>query len=277
MSRSARSLFLPLLLYGALAAGVALTLLPLLWMLAASLMPAGEANHYPPRLWPSTVTFEHYAALFTRLDLGRYLLNSALLAGATTVISLFINSMAGYAFAKFRFRYRDRLFRALLAAMVIPAQVAMLPLFLLLKQFGLINTYWGIIIPGMASIFGIFLIRQYLLAIPDSLLDAARMDGASEFRIYWSLILPLCRPILVTLAIFTFLGAWNDFMWPLIVLTDSSMYTLPVALANLLGEHVQDTELMMAGSVLTVLPVMLLFVALQKYYIAGIMLGGMKG
>ena len=270
--------FLPtLLLYGALTAGAALTLLPLLWMLAASLMPAGEANHYPPRLWPSTVTFEHYAALFTRLDLGRYLLNSALLASATTVISLFINSMAGYAFAKFRFRYRDRLFQGLLAAMVIPAQVAMLPLFLLLKQFGLINTYWGVVIPGMASIFGIFLIRQYLLTIPDSLLDAARLDGADEFRIYWSLILPLCRPMLVTLAIFTFLGVWNDFMWPLIVLTDSAMYTLPVALANLLGEHVQDTELMMAGSVLTVLPVMLLFVALQKYYIAGILLGGTKG
>ena len=270
--------FLPiLLLYGALTAGAALTLLPLLWMLAASLMPAGEANHYPPRLWPSTVTFEHYAALFTRLDLGRYLLNSALLASATTVISLFINSMAGYAFAKFRFRYRDRLFQGLLAAMVIPAQVAMLPLFLLLKQFGLINTYWGVVIPGMASIFGIFLIRQYLLTIPDSLLDAARLDGADEFRIYWSLVLPLCRPMLVTLAIFTFLGVWNDFMWPLIVLTDSAMYTLPVALANLLGEHVQDTELMMAGSVLTVLPVMLLFVALQKYYIAGILLGGTKG
>ncbi len=273
----ARSLFFALLLYSLLAFGVALTLLPLLWMLMASLMPPGEANSYPPRLWPSAVTFEHYAALFTRLELARYLLNSTLLAGAVTLIALFINSMAGYAFAKFRFRFRDRLFRGLLAAMVIPAQVAMLPLFLLLKQFGLINTYWGVIIPGMASIFGIFLIRQYLLAIPDSLLDAARMDGAGEFRIYWSLILPLCRPILVTLAIFSFLGAWNDFMWPLIVLTDSSRYTLPVALANLLGEHVQDTELMMAGSVLTVLPVMLLFVALQKYYIAGIMLGGMKG
>ena len=270
--------FLPaLLLYSLLTLGLLLTLTPLLWMLAASLMLAGEANSYPPRLWPSTVTFEHYAALFTRLDLGRYLLNSVLLASAVTLISLFINSMAGYAFAKFRFRYRDRLFQGLLAALVIPAQVAMLPLFLLLKQFGLINTYWGVIIPGMANIFGIFLIRQYLLAIPDSLLDAARMDGAGEFRIYWSLILPLCRPILVTLAIFTFMGAWNDFMWPLIVLTDSARYTLPVALANLLGEHVQDTELMMAGSVLTVLPVLLLFVALQRYYIAGIMLGGMKG
>ena len=266
-----------LLIHSALLVGAVLTLLPLWWMLAASFMPAGEANQYPPRLWPSTVTFSHYAALFTRLELGRYLLNSFLLASTVTLIALFINSLDGYAFAKFRFRYRDRLFQGLLAAMVIPAQVAMLPLFLLLKQLGLINSYWGVVIPGMASIFGIFLIRQYLLAIPDTLLDAARMDGAGEFRIYWSLILPLCRPILVTLAIFTFLGAWNDFMWPLIVLTDSTLYTLPVALANLLGEHVQDTELMMAGSVLTVLPVMLLFVALQRYYLAGILLGGVKG
>ena len=273
-----RRSFLPTLaLHSLLILGAFLAMTPLWWMIAASLMPPGEANSVPPRLWPSAVTFEHYAALFTRLDLARYLLNSTLLASAVTIISLFINSMAGYAFAKFRFRGRDRLFRGLLAALVIPAQVAMLPLFLLLKQFGLINTYGGVIIPGMASIFGIFLIRQYLLAIPDSLLDAARMDGAGEFRIYWSLVLPLCRPILVTLAIFTFMGAWNDFMWPLIVLTDSALYTLPVALANLLGEHVQDTELMMAGSVLTVLPIMLLFVALQKYYIAGIMLGGMKG
>ena len=268
---------LPALWHSLLALGLLLTLTPLWWMIAASLMPPGEATSYPPRLWPSAMTFEHYRALFTRLDLARYLLNSTLLAGAVTLISLFINSMAGYAFAKFRFRGRDRLFQSLLAALVIPAQVAMLPLFLMLKQFGLINTYWGVIIPGMASIFGIFLIRQYLLAIPDSLLDAARMDGASEFRIYWSLVLPLCRPILVTLGIFTFMGTWNDFMWPLIVLTDSAMQTLPVALANLLGEHVQDTELMMAGSVLTVLPVMLLFAVLQRYYIAGIMLGGIKG
>ena len=273
----ARSVFAAVLLYGLLALGVALTLLPLLWMLAASLMPPGEANSYPPRLWPSAMTFEHYSALFSRLDLARYLLNSTLLAGAITAISLIVNSMAGYAFAKFRFRGRDRLLRGLLAALVIPAQVAMLPLFLLLKQFGLINTYWGVVIPGMASIFGIFLIRQYLLAIPDSLLDAARMDGAGEFRIYRSLVLPLCRPILVTLAIFSFLGAWNDFMWPLIVLSDQSLQTLPVALASLSREHVQDNELMMAGSVVTVLPVLLLFLSLQRYYMQGLLVGSVKG
>jgi multiple sugar transport system permease protein len=160
--------------------------------------------------------------------------------------------------------------------LVIPAQVAMLPLFLLIKELGLVNTYAGVIIPGMASVFGIFLIRQYALSIPDSLLDAARVDGAGELRIYWSLVLPLCKPILVTLGIFTFLGAWNDFLWPLVVLSDSHMYTLPVALANLVGEHVQDVELMMAGAVLTVLPPLLTLLLLQRYYVAGIMAGGVK-
>ena len=267
---------LSMAVYGLLILGLGLTMLPLLWMLSASLMPAGEANVYPPRLFPSRITLEHYAALFTRLDLARYLFNSTLLATTVTLISLLLNSMAGYAFAKLRFPGRNRLFKTLLAALVIPAQVSMLPLFLLLKQMGFVNTYWGVIIPGMASIFGIFLIRQYALSISDSLLDAARIDGAGEFRIYWSLVLPLCKPILVTLAIFTFMGTWNDFMWPLIILTDSEMYTLPVALANLLGEHVQDTEMMMAGAVLTVLPVMLVFMVLQKSYIKGIMIGGVK-
>jgi len=263
-------------LHSVLGLGLVLTLFPLLWMLSVSFMPATEANLFPPRLLPDAPTLAHYRDLFSRLHLGRYLFNSTLLAGAITLLSLLINSLAGYAFAKFRFAGRDRLFRLLLAALVIPAQVAMLPLFLLLKQLGLINTYWGVIIPGMASIFGIFLIRQYALSIPDSLLDAARIDGAGEFRIYWSLVVPLCKPILVTLAIFTFLGAWNDFMWPLIILTDQEMYTLPVALANLVGEHVQDTELIMAGAVLTVLPVLVLFLALQQYYIAGLLLGSIK-
>jgi multiple sugar transport system permease protein len=264
------------LLYALLAAGALLTLLPLLWMVSASLMPAGEATSIPPRLVPSHVTFEHYRTLFTRLQLARYLLNSLGLASAVTFIGLVLNSMAGYGFAKFRFSGRDRIFRILLAALVIPAQVSMLPLFLLLRTLGCVNTYFGVIIPGMASIFGIFLIRQYALSIPDSVLDAARIDGAGELRIYRSLVLYLCAPILVTLAVFTFMGAWNDFMWPLIVLADDRLYTLPVALANLSGEHVQDTELMMAGAVLTVLPVVLLFVFLQRYYIAGIMAGGVK-
>lgn len=265
------------LLYALLIIGAVLALLPMLWMLSASLMPTGEASTFPPRFLPSAPTLEHYRDLFTRLDLGRNLLNSIFVSFVVTFVSLFINSMAGYAFAKLRFRGRDRVFRFLSMGLVLPVQVAMLPLFLLLKNMGLINTYWGVIIPGLASIFGIFLVRQYALSIPDEMLDAARVDGASEFRIFWSIVVPGIMPILATLSIWTFLATWNDFMWPLIVLSDASHYTLPVALANLSGEHVQDTELMMAGSVLTVIPVMLVFLFLQRYYIQGVMAGSVKG
>lgn len=266
-----------ILLYTLLILGAGLAILPMVWMVSASLMPSGEASTYPPRLFPSAVTFAHYSDLFTRLNLGKNLLNSAFVAFVVTFASLFINSLAGYAFAKLRFRGRDRVFRLLSTGLVLPVQVAMLPLFLLLKNMHLINTYWGVIIPGLSSIFGIFLVRQYALAIPDEMLDAARVDGASEFRIFWSIVVPGIMPILATLSIWTFLATWNDFMWPLIVLSDASHYTLPVALANLSGEHVQDTELMMAGSVLTVIPVMLVFLFLQRYYIQGVMAGSVKG
>lgn len=267
----------PVALYAALVTGAVLAVLPMVWMVSASLMPAGSANSYPPRLFPDSVTLEHYRALFTRLNVGRYFVNSSIIALSITTLSLLINSMAGYAFAKFRFRGRDKVFGVLTAGLQIPVQVVMLPLFLMLKSMGLINTYWGVIVPSMASIFGIFLIRQYTISIPDDLLDAARIDGASEFRIYWSIVLPVIRPILATLAIWTFLNAWNDFMWPLIALVDEQKYTLPVALASLSGEHAQDTELMMAGSVLTIAPVMLVFMFLQRYYLQGITAGSVKG
>jgi multiple sugar transport system permease protein len=192
------------------------------------------------------------------------------------VISVLLNSLAGWALAKLRFPGRQRLFAWLLAAMVIPGQVAMLPLFLLLRSMGLVNTMAGVVAPAAASLFGIFLMRQYALSIPDELLDAARVDGAGELRIWWTIGLPLCRPALVTLALFTFVGTWSDFMWPLVVLTDETKYTLPVALAGLVGEHALDVELMMAGSVITVVPVLLLFLSLQRYYLAGITMGSVK-
>jgi multiple sugar transport system permease protein len=252
------------------------TATPLLWMLSASLMPTGEAMSLPPRLIPSRPTLVHYADLFARLAIGRALLNTLLLATAITVVSLLANSLAGYAFAKLRFRGRGKLFAVLLATLVVPPQVTVLPLFLEVRGLGLVNSFGGVIVAAIATVFGIFLIRQFALGIPDELLDAARLDGASELRIYWTIVLPLLRPILVTLGVFTFLSAWNDFMWPLIVLTDESKYTLPLALANLSGEHVQDTELMLAGAVLTVLPVLALFLAVQRHYIAGILMGGVK-
>src|SRR5688572_16565074 len=255
---------------GLLLVAAILAMGPLLWMVSASFMVAGEANTSPPPLLPADPTLEHYRTLFTSYNLGRYFLNSLIIALGGTVLAVLITGMAGYAFAKLRFRGRDPLFRALLAGMVIPGQVAMLPMFIMLREMGLINTLFGAMIPVLAPIYGIFLVRQYALSIPDDLLDAARLDGASEFRIFRSVVL-------ATLGVFTFLSAWNDFMWPLIVLSDDSRYTLPVALANLAGEHVQDVELMMGGAVVTVLPVFLAFLFLQRYYIQGIMAGSVKG
>ena len=264
------------LVNGALAALAAVTLFPLLWMVAASLMSAGEASTYPPPIVPAHPTLANYRELFAHAGMGRYLANSVVLAVSVTLLSLVLNVAAGYAFAKLRFGGRDRIFRLLLGALVIPAQVAMVPLFLLLKQLHLVNSYGGVIVPAMASIFGIFLVRQYALSIPDDLLEAARIDGASELAIFRLVVVPVLKPIIVTLGVFTLLGTWNDFMWPLIVLTDSDLYTLPVALASLSREHVADNELMMAGAVLTTVPVLVVFVALQRYYVQGLMAGSVK-
>ena len=261
---------------GLLLAASAIALFPLLWMVSTSMMSPGESSAYPPLLMPQQPTLDNYRELFARAGMGRYLANSLLLAVAVTALSMFFNVMAGYAFAKLRFAGRERIFRLMLGALVIPGQVAMVPLFLLLKHLGLVNSYGGIIVPALASIFGIFLVRQYALSIPDDLLEAARIDGASEWRIFGLVVVPLLRPIIVTLAVFTLLGTWNDFMWPLIVLTDQDLYTLPVALASLSREHVQDNELMMAGAVLTIVPVLVVFLVLQRYYIQGLTMGSVK-
>ena len=261
---------------GVLAVAALLTVAPLLWMVAASLMRSGEASSFPPPLLPSAPTLDHYRALIIQGGIVRQFVNSLGLAIAATLLSTTFNTLAGYAFAKLHFSGRDQLFAALIGALVIPGQVAMLPLFLMLKSMGLVNSYAGVLVPSLASIFGIFLVRQYARGIPDELIEAARMDGAGEFRIFFSVVLPLLTPVLATLAVFAFLGSWNDFMWPLIVLTDGELHTLPVALASLSREHVQDSELMMAGAVITVLPVLALFLVLQRYYLQGLTMGGVK-
>ena len=255
----------------------AFALFPLLWMVSVSFMSPGEASRFPPPLLPDAPTLSAYRALFATTGIARYFLNSLFVATLGTLLSLAFNATAGYAFAKLRFKGRDRIFQLLVAALVIPGQVTMLPLFLMLKEIGLINSFAGVLVPVAASIFGIFLVRQYALSIPDEMLEAARVDGAGEGRIFLQIVVPVLTPILITLALFTFLATWNDFMWPLIVLTDQDNYTLPVALAALSREHVQDNELMMAGSVLTILPVLLLFLVLQRYYLQGLLAGSVKG
>ena len=261
---------------GALIVAAALALFPLFWMVSVSFMHAGAASSLPPPMLPAEPTLDNYRQLFAQGSIARAFVNSLGLAIAVTLLSTSFNTLAGYAFAKLHFKGRERLFAVAVAALVIPGQVAMLPLFLMLKELGLVNSWGGVIVPGLAGIFGIFLVRQYAKNIPDDLIEAARMDGAGELRIFVSVVLPLLTPVLVTLAVFAFLGSWNDFMWPLIVLTDGDLHTLPIALASLSREHVQDSELMMAGAVITVAPVLVLFLALQRYYMQGLMMGSVK-
>ena len=254
-----------------------IVMFPLAWMVSVSFMSTGEAATFPPPLLPKSWTLDHYRDLFVTQGMGRYLWNSFALASLATGLALAFTVPAGYAFAKLAFKGRDKVFQALVAALVVPAQIGTLPLFLMLKQMGLVNTYAGALVPWLASIFGLFLVHQYALSIPDEMLEAARIDGASEGQIFRRVVLPTLQPIIVTLALFVFLGSWNDFLWPLIILTDQSNYTLPVALAALAREHVQDIEMMMAGAVITVAPVLILFLALQRYYIRGMLAGSVKG
>ena len=277
MKRDRKPWWPALAVNGLLAVIAILALFPLFWMVSVSFMRPGEADSFPPPLLPSAPSLTAYKDLFAHQGRGRDFANSLVLATAATLLSLTFNVAAGYAFAKLRFAGRERMFQLLLGTLVIPGQVAMIPLFLMLKPLGLVNNFGGVLVPAAAGVFGIFLVRQYAFSIPDELLEAARVDGAGEFRIFRSIVLPVLTPIMVTLATFTFLASWNDFMWPLIVLSNDHLYTLPVALASLSREHAQDSELMMAGAVVTVGPVLLLFVVLQRYYIRGLLAGSVKG
>nr|WP_239024645.1 carbohydrate ABC transporter permease [Sphingomonas corticis] len=262
------------------------TVAPLLWMVLVSFMPRGASSAFPPPLWPVRWTWENYHELLARREYDGVffdyrivpaLLNSLFVAGVSTLLGLLLTVPAGYAFAKLRFRGRERLLQLLIASLVVPGQVAMLPLFLIFKELGLVNSYAGVILPSLAGIFAILFVRQATLSIPDEMLDAARLDGASEGRIFVSIVLPLLAPVTVTLALFMFLGSWNDFLWPLIVLADQHLYTLPVAVAAISREHAADGELMMAAAVVTTMPVLLLFLALQRYYMTGLLGGSVKG
>lgn len=264
----------------------AVTLVPLIWMVTVSFMPRGESSRFPPPFWPSRWSWENYHELLVRrlIDGAWFdyrivpaLWNSVAIAAISTALGLLLTVPAGYAFAKLRFTGREWLLRVLIAALVVPGQVAMLPLFLMFRELGLVNSYAGVILPSLAGIFAILFVRQACLRIPDEMIDAARMDGASEARIFVSIVLPLLAPITVTLALFLFLGSWNDFLWPLIVLSDQHRYTLPVAVAAIVREHAADGELMMAAAVVTTLPVLALFVALQRYYMRGLLGGSVKG
>jgi multiple sugar transport system permease protein len=263
--------------HGLLLLGGAFMVVPFLWMLSTSLKAPGQIFVYPPQWIPNPIVWQNYARTVNVMPFGRFYFNSFFQAAAVTVLQLLTASLAAFAFARLHFRGRDQLFLLYLATMMIPFPVTMIPNFIVMRFLGWIDTFRALIIPQSFSAFSTFLLRQYFLTIPNELDDAARIDGASSLDIWWRIILPLSGPALATLAIFTFLGQWNNFLWPLIVTNSVEMWTLPVGLAAFQGQFNVQWHLLMAGSVISLLPIIVIYVIGQKYFVQGITLTGLAG
>ncbi|MBB6035080.1 carbohydrate ABC transporter permease [Phytomonospora endophytica] len=266
-----------LVLHAVLAVGLLVMVGPFLWMLLSSFKSEGEIREVPPTWWPRRLTIGNYADLFDRLDFPAYFTNSVVVATAVTAGNLVLCSAAGYALAKMRFPGRGTLLGLVLGTVMVPGMVTFVPLFVLVSKMGLTNTFAGLILPFLVGAFGVFFMRQFIQSIPDELIESARIDGAGEVRIFWRIILPLCRPALATLGILTFLGSWNNFLWPLVIATTEDKYTLPVALALYsVGQNETDYGLLLAGSVVVVVPVLVVFILLQRHFVRGIATTGLK-
>jgi multiple sugar transport system permease protein len=263
------------LLHAVIIAGAAVMFFPFLWTVVTSLTP-GAGLSFTPSLIPTDPSLEAYARLFQERPFARIVLNSLGLAVVTTLVQLFTSATAAYAFSRLPFRGRGVVFAIYLATMMIPLQVLIVPLFVELKALGLINTYLGALLPTFASAFGIFLLRQAVNQVPRELDEAATLDGAGHFRIFASIILPNIRPALATLTVFAFMGSWNSFLWPLVVLRKPELQTLPVALAGLQGQYTTAWDVVMAGSVVSILPMLALYLFAQRYVVQGVASSGLK-
>jgi len=251
-------------------------LLPVIWMVFTAFKPESDIVSYPPTLWPRELTFEHFGAVWDRIPFARLYVNTIIFAGTVTVVSLLFDSMAAYALARLEFRGRSLVLILILILLMLPFQVTLIPLYDLLNSAGLTNTLPGLIIPRITNAFGIFFLRQFFLSLPKDLEEAARVDGASEWRIYSRIIMPLAKPALLTLGLFHFQYNWNDLLWPLIMSADVSSATLPAGLALFMGQHVVEYGLLMAGSLLSLLPVVAFFLIIQRSFVAGIATTGLK-
>ncbi|MEA5419039.1 carbohydrate ABC transporter permease [Spirulina sp. CCNP1310] len=255
-----------------------LMLFPLLWLISTSLKSPGEQIFsFPPQLIPKSPTFANFRTVWDTYPFGRYLTNSVIVATLTVGLNLLFCSLAAYPLARLSFKGRDLIFATVVSTIMIPFQIVMIPLYVLTVQLGLRNTYLGIIFPAIASAFGIFLLRQAFQGVPKELEEAARIDGCTELGLWWHVMIPAVRPALVTLAIFVFIGAWSDFLWPLIVVDRPEYYTLPLGVANLASAFSLDWRLIAAGSVISIAPILLLFLFVQRYIIPTSAASGVKG
>jgi multiple sugar transport system permease protein len=264
--------------YVILTLGLVVMIGPFLWMVLGSVKPPEDFLRNPPTFLPSDPTTGNYTRLFEQLDFPRYFFNSSVIALAVTVGTLVFCPMLGYALAKLRWHGKGLIMGLVLATLMVPAGITLIPNFILMSNLGLVNTYPGLILPFLAGPFGVFLMRQFMLGVPNELLEAARMDGANEFRLFWSVVMPIATPVLATLAILTFLGNWNSFLYPLVMAQEPGMYTLPVALATFAtGQYQADHGMLMAGSVMLVVPVLIVFILFQRWITEGIATTGLKG
>lgn len=264
----------------ALMAGAALfALFPLYWMLASSLKTASELQMLPPTWWPAQPILDAYAAVFDVIPFGRAIGNSFIIAGGTTLGIVLTSLTAGYVFAKYRFRGRDVLFFVVLATMFLPPIVMLVPLFRMMQEFGLVDTHIGVMLPHLANAFGIFLMRQFIAGVPDELIDAARIDGASELKVLFRIVAPLVAPGLAVLVLFAFVFHWNSFLWPLTMLQSQDMQTVVLAMNNLMSytTSVRFQNVVMAGATISILPGIILFLLLGRYFVRGILQTGLRG
>ncbi len=263
-------------LYAALLVGAAIMLLPFAAMVGTSFKPQPEVFRFPGELLPREPTFDAYIDIWNRIPYGRFFFNSVVFAGGVTALSLLLDSMAAYALARLRFRGQQVLFWVVLIVLMVPFQITLVPLFLTVFQLGWLDSFAGLIIPRATNAFGIFMLRQFFLTLPREFDEAARIDGASEWTIYWRIALPLSLPALATLAVFHFMYNWNDFLWPLVITTSTDMRTLPAGLTLFMGSHVIEHAVLMAGATLALLPLAMAFLLAQRYFVRGVVMSGLK-
>lgn len=249
---------------------------PLYWMIVVAFGPRGEVFEPGLRLWPSAFTLENFEKIFGRFNVFEWFQNSVVIGLFVTVLTVMVNLLAGYAFARLRFRGRNAIFLLALATMMIPVQAIMVAQFKLVSALGIYGTYWAVILPGAAAAFGIFLARQFFISIPDEIIEAARIDGAGQLRIFFQVVLPLCKPLVAVLTLLTLMASWNDFAWPLIALKENELFTLPIGLLYLKNQTSPDYNSIMALALLSVLPMVILFLAFQRYFVQGFARSGIK-
>ena len=272
-----KSLVLRIILYVCLTVLAFVFLFPIVWVMISSFKPAGELFTWPPTLWPNNPTLDNYVGAFARGNFGWYFRNTTFVTVVATLLTIIINVMSGYVFAKYKFRFQGILFAMVLATLMVPLEVIMIPIFRVIVATNLFNSLWGLIIPAVASPTSVFLVRQYYKSIPDEFMEAARIDGASEFGIFLRVMVPMAKPIIAVLGIISFMWRWNDFLWPMLVIQSRHLFTIQLALANYSGEFNVDWNSLLAMSSISMIPVIVVFVILQKHIIGGIITGGVKG